>query len=292
MSQGFVRGEEARSQLDAWYEQFRARILAPTSSRVVSTRFGETHMLVAGPESAPPIVLLHGAMASSAHALAEAGPLVQRFRVYAIDVMGQSHKTVEHRCSYDGDDYGAWLADVFGGLALDRAHVVGVSLGGFVALRAQRAHPELFRTLSLVVPAGLVRGSAWVGFRDVGWPMLTYKLFPSEARLRRFFLAIFTNWDEDWARYFVESSKLMKIDLRVPPLLTPEDVKLQVPVLVIGAERDLSFPGQALVARARELFPDVETHLLEGSRHSPPTTPEGRAQIAELITAFLERSVA
>jgi 2-hydroxy-6-oxonona-2,4-dienedioate hydrolase len=289
MSQGFVRGEDARVKLDAWFEQFRSRALAPSTPKKITTRFGETHLLSAGPETEPTIVLLHGAMASSAHALAEAGPLVERFRVHAIDVMGQSWKTVERRCAYDGDDYGDWLADVFAGLGLERAHVVAVSLGGFVALRAQRKHPELLRSLSLVVPAGLVRGSSWVGFRDVGWPMLTYKLAPSDERLRRFYLAIFTNWDEDWARYFVESSKLMKIDLRVPPLVPPEDIKLRVPVLAIGAENDLSFPGDALVARARELFADVETHVLQGSRHSPPTTPEGRAQVADLITAFLRR---
>ena len=97
------------------------------------------------------------------------------------------------------------------------------------------------------------------------------------------------HWDDDWARYLADSMKLMKTDLRVPPLFGPSDVaSFDKPVLVIGAEQDASFPGAALVARAKELFPHAETELLPGAKHGPSTTPEARAALADRVSRFID----
>ena len=56
----------------------------------MATRFGDTHVLVAGPVDAPSLVVLHGAMGSSAHMLGELAPLLAKFRVYSVQVIGQS----------------------------------------------------------------------------------------------------------------------------------------------------------------------------------------------------------
>ena len=85
----------ARHLLDDWFERFRARIGRPTESRTVPTRFGDTHVLVGGPVGAPDLVLLHGALASSAHVLHELAPLLERFRVHAVDIVGQSVKSAD-----------------------------------------------------------------------------------------------------------------------------------------------------------------------------------------------------
>src|SRR5689334_4633450 len=130
MKKSAFRGEQAKAVLVRWFDRFRERIEVPTESRTVQTRFGDTHVLVGGPEGAPPLVVLHGAMASSAHVMRELAPLLERFRVHAVDVIGQSVKSADVRPSVSNNEYGEWLAQVMEGLSLPRAHVVGVSWGG------------------------------------------------------------------------------------------------------------------------------------------------------------------
>jgi pimeloyl-ACP methyl ester carboxylesterase len=278
----------ARESMTRWYEKFRGAISHETVGRRVKTRFGDTHVLVGGPGEAPPLVLLHGAMASSAHALKELWPLLERFRVYAVDVIGQSPMSADARPSVKNLDYAHWLVDVMTGLDLARAHVVGVSWGGFVAHRLAAVAPERIERLVLMVPAGVVRPSVR-GFFELGWPLMWYRLAPTPARLAQVASALLTTTDDDWATYLGEA--FLSYDLAkmvIPPLAKPGDfTRLEAPVLVMGADRDLSFPGAALLERVKTLFPSLAgTELLEG-RHCPPTDDAFRKRLAGRVGDFL-----
>ena len=283
--------DAARARMADWFETFRAAIVVPTESRTVETPFGKTHVLMAGPADGPPLVVLHGALATSAHVLPELGSLVERHRVYAVDVLGQSVMSDDRRLDVGDDSYGAWLAAVCAGLALTRTTVFGVSWGGFVALKLAKVAPALIESLVLMVPAGVVTGSAWTGFTKVGWPMLTYRLSPSQKRLERLVAALFTSDDARWTTYFGDAVRSYRMDMRIPPLVKPEDVAAyQGPVLVLGADEDASFPGAALLARAKELFPRAETELLTQCKHCPPVDDGFRARTAALIGSFLRKA--
>jgi 2-hydroxy-6-oxonona-2,4-dienedioate hydrolase len=280
----------ARARVASWYDRFHARIPSPTESRVVETRFGDTHVLVGGPKDAPPVVVLHGALATSAHALVELAPLLERFRLYAVDVIGQSVKSAEARPRVDNDDYGHWLADVLDGLTLPRARIVGISWGGFAAIRLAAAHPERIEKLALLVPAGLVGSPLWDGWVRIGWPMTKYVLFPSEARLRAFVRNLLTTADDgEWARFLGDAFRAYNLNMKVPALARVEELRsFTAPTLVLAADRDASFPGAALLQRARELFPNLaDSELITDCNHCPPTTDVFRAWLAQRIGAFL-----
>lgn len=51
---------EAKSRYEKAYDEVLTLWQVPFESRFVSTSFGETHVLIAGEESALPLVLLHG----------------------------------------------------------------------------------------------------------------------------------------------------------------------------------------------------------------------------------------
>lgn len=281
------KNAEARQVIAGAYERFRANIPRSTESRSVTTRHGDTHVLVAGPEGAPPLVLVHGALASSAHATAELGPLLERHRVYAPDVIGQSVKSADARVALDGPAYGEWLVDVLDGLNLDRPLVYGVSWGGFVSLKLAALAPSRIDKLVLLVPAGIVNGSAWKGLTQVGIPLALYRMFPSEARLRRFVSAMVSTPDDAWVHYFGEALQSYNLDIRTPPLFRPGAfATFDRPTLVFAADNDLSFPGSHLIERIRTLLPHAETELLENCRHSPPTDDAFRRRMAERITGF------
>jgi 2-hydroxy-6-oxonona-2,4-dienedioate hydrolase len=277
----------AREKISKWHDTFRAHIRAPLESRTVSTRFGDSHVLIGGAENAPPLVMLHGALASSSHLLRELEPLLVNFRVYAVDVIGQSVKSADVRLRVDNDDYGMWLGDVLDQLKLEKVRLIGVSWGGFVAQRFAAIAPERIEKLALLVPAGMVSGSAWAGFMKMGWPMSMYLMSPSEKRLKKFAAGLLTTLDDEWLPYIGDSFLSYRLNMKIPKLSKPEDfAKLTAPTLIISAEHDVSFPGQAVLDRSQQLFKNPDTELLKGSQHSPPTTDEFRAWLGERLTKF------
>lgn len=293
MKSVMFKDDAAKARIREWFDTFRAAIPCPTESRVLETPEGRTHVLVAGPADGPPLVCFHGALASSAHLLPELAGLVASHRVYAVDVVGQSVMSEDRRIDVRDGSYGAWARHVLEALRLRRAAVLGVSWGGFVALQAARAAPERVSALVLVVPAGIVAGPVWAGFTEIGWPLLLYRLAPSPARLHRLVGALFTGQDERWTSYLGDAFLSYRLDMRVPPLATPEQLAAyRGPVLVLGGDADVHFPGAALAARARELFPQAEAEVLAGCKHSPPTDEAFRAENAARIGAFLARAAA
>lgn len=283
------KSDAAKTLMLEWFERFRARLRVPTESRMVPTRFGETHVLVGGPADAPPVVVLHGAMASSAHLLGELAPLLERFRLHAVDVVGQSVKTPHARPSVKNNDYGVWLADVLDGLSLASAPIIAVSWGGFAAIRLAAHAPERIERLALLVPAGIVNGSAWQGMTKLMWPMMMWRMFPSEKRFDAFANRLLTTTDDDWKPYLHDAFSSFNMDMTVPKLATPDELaRFQAPTFVLAGDGDLSFPGAKLLARATELFPSlVAQELVANCRHSPPTTDVFRAWLGEKLARFL-----
>lgn len=283
--------DNKKATIRAWFDTFHAKSPVPTESQSVETSFGQTHALVAGPENGSPLVVLHGAIASSAHAMPELGPLLQTRRIYALDVMGQSVMSEDRRLNLNDDSYGHWLMEATSALGVERFDLYGVSWGGFVAHKAARFAPERVTRLVLLVPAGLVAGNVWAGMREFAWPMLRFRLFPSSKNLSSVVKAQFTTLDTDWTAYFGDALRCYRFDMRIPPLAEDGDFSaVKCPVLVFGAENDLSFPGSPLLKRVCELMPHAEVQLLKGSKHCPPFTDEFRSQMATRIEEFLRGS--
>ena len=262
-------GADAEQMLERWYQHFQTALPYPTTSRTVPTSLGDTHVLVTGPETAAPFVLFHGALSGAPHALGQMGDFPARHRVYAVDVPGQSIRAPQVRP--DPEATGRWVVDVLDGLGLDRAVLSGASWGGHVALRGAAAATDRVLGLFLVVPAALVKAPVWPQLRDMGIPLMLYKLFPTPARRDRMLMGQFSTHDPMWAAFIADTMRCVKLDFNVPPVIA-DDVfaGLTAPVAVMAAERDVSFPGEALLERARALFPNlVQAHLIEGSNHIP-----------------------
>jgi pimeloyl-ACP methyl ester carboxylesterase len=142
-------GEQA---VMAFYDNTLARWPVPYESRTIPTRHGDTHLIVSGEESAPPLILLHGA---SANALIWIGDVVdysQHYRVYALDIPGEPGRSEPHYLDWHDATFVEWLADVLDRLAIPRAILVGISQGGWIALKfachpsgaagTRRCHPQ------------------------------------------------------------------------------------------------------------------------------------------------------
>lgn len=264
------KSEAAKKQLEVGYEQLRARIPG-AQGQYVPTRFGSTHVLVAGHPDGPPLIVLHGASSSSAHMMTPFISLFDRYRVIAPDMIGQTVMSADARLSYEGTACGEWLADVMDALALERAHIYGASLGGFMARKFVEYAPERVDRLVLMVPAGIITNSPFTILSELMIPMFAYRFFPTRDRLRRLLSTMMTTIDEDSVDQLGDAFRGFRHDMRMPPLATPEPLaRFTRPTLVVAASDDLFFPGPELLARAKVLFPHAETELLLGSKHMPP----------------------
>jgi pimeloyl-ACP methyl ester carboxylesterase len=151
------RSEAGFNAIMGWYEDTLAKITIPVESVFVETRFGRTHMLAAGPTDAEPVFLIPGVAGCAPLWRRQIPDLASRFRVYALDIPGQPGRSDPNPPSFLNDDYAHWMLDVLDGLDLPRAHLAGVSVGAWVALRFAILAPERVASVAMLAPTGLSR---------------------------------------------------------------------------------------------------------------------------------------
>ena len=133
---------------------------APLRFRMVSTRRGRLSTIEAG--SGPALVALHGLGATKASFLPTLAALGGRYRVIAIDLPGFGDSAKPIGASYDARFFARSVVALLDALELDRAHLVGNSLGGRVALEVALEYPERVKRLGLLCPSlAWRRGRPW-----------------------------------------------------------------------------------------------------------------------------------
>lgn len=171
------RSPEGEAAILYLYDRMLADLSLATEDRTVPTRFGGTHVLVTGPEGAPPVVLFHGGNSLNPLTLEWFSPLAGRFRIHAPDTVGQPGKSAQTRPSAKDRSFGSWVTDVLDGLNLERAALVGPSHGAGIALKAAILAPERISKMVLFVPSGIV-GVPVRKLASLGLPYLLYRLYP------------------------------------------------------------------------------------------------------------------
>src|SRR5689334_10674415 len=135
------RTPEGQARYFAAYDATLALWPVSLKSFDVPTCFGITHVHTCGPEGAPPLLLLPGQAISSTMWYPNIEALSQAHRVYALDILGDMGKSVSTRPFKQPTDFADWLNDLFDELRLAPAYVVGLSYGGFIALRLALSTP-------------------------------------------------------------------------------------------------------------------------------------------------------
>jgi pimeloyl-ACP methyl ester carboxylesterase len=155
MKTEIYRTEKSRGILLEFYDSMLQRWAFPHESMTIPTRFGESHIVAAGQKQKPALVLLHGA-ASNLLGWGGAIPEYMRdFRVVAPDIPGDADRSAPKRLSWDDGDYAQWLDDVLRAMGLEKAALLGISFGGWLAARYAASRPESVSKLVLLAPAGI-----------------------------------------------------------------------------------------------------------------------------------------
>jgi pimeloyl-ACP methyl ester carboxylesterase len=271
------------------YDEALSHFRISHESKMVSTRYGKTHVLSLGPEDAPPVVSLHGGNFLNPTCLRWLLPLAQRYRIHSPDIVGQPGKSAQLRPSPKGDSHAWWVEDVLDGLGLRRVPFVGLSYGAGITLRVAGYAPERVSAAALVSPAGIAAGPLGRMLLESVVPYIAFRLRPSPERLLRASRAILTEREDLAERQLGAIYRHVKLDTQLPRMATKVELRgFRAPVAVFASEQDVFFPGDAVVTRVREIVPNlVVAKCFRGCRHIP--TKATLDHVNKKILALFER---
>lgn len=265
------KSAEAHATLMRLYDEKLASIGVDFESVRVDTPAGETHVLAAGKVDGPAVVVFHGINAGAPLALEAMKGLLDTYRLYGVDTIGQATRSAATRLPLNGPALGDWAAAVMEGLGLASAHCVGVSYGGFLLQKLMQTHPDRVKKGILVVPGGLVNGPFFPSMRLLTFPLMRFLRTKRDEDLKRFLAAFYEELDTHSLAFQRAVLLGFKMDYRRPPLLKLGDVDgLSAPVFGIFAEEDVFFPGPKALARCQAIFPHFTGfHMLKSGKHIP-----------------------
>ena len=280
-----------------WYDDVVDHLDVAVESAYVDTRFGRTHMLVAGPTDGEPLLLLPGIAGCAPLWRRQLPDFAKHFRVYALDIVGQPGKSEPVTPSFLGDDFSMWMVDVLDGLKIDRAHFAGTSVGGWMVLRLAIFAPERIKKLVMLSPTGVSRArlpvKIWVTKflnkrkdanalqDDLTARSVTNKApgasFGTFDRKLAKLMALCTRhyrvdrsmgiYDEktEKVNFFLGLKVMRKFFLSEPKSYLRQ---LKVPSLLIFGEHEVLYDPDKVAKRAQSIMKGLETNIIAGAGHA------------------------
>jgi len=137
-----------------------ARASAPGA--FVELPCGRCHYVQRG-EQGPVVLLLHGFLYHGMMWDDVIGPLSEHARCYVLDLMGWGYSSRNEAIDYDYALYARQVLEFMDALGIERASLVGQSMGGGTAIRFAVEHRDRVERLVLVDPASLPNPLALTG---------------------------------------------------------------------------------------------------------------------------------
>jgi pimeloyl-ACP methyl ester carboxylesterase len=265
----------------------------------------DTFYLEAG--QGEPVILLHGLGSTNSGMLPTLDDLARNYRVIAPDIPGFGESSKPLR-AYNAKFFAGWLVALMDELDIERAHLVGNSMGGRIAIEVALQAPHRVDRLALIAPAVALRKlRQFVPLVRALRPELAmFPLRPHRAAvlgvIRRFFAdprRVDPNWLEAGADEFLRVystargriaffSALREIYLDAPWGARGFWRRLETlsrPTLFLWGDRDLLVPAR-FARHAARAVPHAQTVILKDAGHVPHF--EHPAQTHQLIREFFE----
>lgn len=217
-----------------------------------------------------PILLIHGLTGSHDEWRAPGiiDDLSRDYRIIALDVRGHGQSDKPHEIARYGVEFSEDVARLLDHLGIERAHIVGYSMGAMIAGRFVADHAA--RALSVVF-GGLAPDPAFVAPVPGAPPPPLPEPTPEELV-------------EIKARTDPEAIEAIIPSFRTLALTDEEIASLDLPMLaIIGSEDPLIFTVDAF-AKAR---PAMEVLVIDGAKHSGPTGAQAHPDFIAELRRFL-----
>lgn len=254
----------------------------------------------------PVLLVVHGIAGSSATWRSVLPALAERYTVVAPDLLGHGRSDKPAQ-DYSLGAHANLLRDVLVTLDVERATVIGHSLGGGVAMQLAYQHPERCERLVLVSSGGLGPEVSWL-LRALTLPGAEYLmpvLVPPIVRdagnaigrrLRRFGYDA-PRVEQEWAAFssLAEAGNRLSFVRTLRAVVGPGGQTVSaldklylaqhLPTLIVWGERDRMIPVRHAHA-AHEALPGSRLVLFEGAGHFPHAEEPHR--FVEVLTDFVD----
>lgn len=281
---------QAKAQFDAVYDKAMRSLPEPAETHDIPTGFGRVRVYGFGEGGDPrrPIVLLHGRTATSVMWRTNLPTFTRDRRVYTVDLLGEAGRSTQTAPITSAADQAAWLDQTLEGLGVSAAHLVGVSIGGWLAGNQAVRAPEKVASVSLIEPVNtLARIPVAMIFRTLP------TVIPGISRWGR---PWFMKWidgqdaelaDVPEAEVIDAAMAYYRVALPAPAYLTDDQLRgITVPTLTLVAGRSVVHDAQRAHARALALIPGVTAELWSEATHS--IAGQFAERVSERVLRFVD----
>lgn len=133
-------------------------ITAPRDGIVVA---GGHEISVVEAGKGDPVILLHGLGATKVSFIPTMLALAPKYRVIAPDLLGHGD-SAKPRVNYSPATFSRFVLDLMDSMQIDRAHLIGNSLGGRISMEVAMTDPGRVQSLSLLCPAVAFLKRRWL----------------------------------------------------------------------------------------------------------------------------------
>lgn len=254
-------GEEVIMDL---YDNVLKNWPVPLETLTLSTRHGQTFVICCGEKSAPPLVLLHGAASNAVSWVGDIEQYSRHFRVFVVDIPGDPGKSAPNRPSWEGLGYAEWMEDVLNELGQEKTSILGLSQGGWTALRFATYQPERVAKLILLTPAGIVPTRISFILRAIGLSLfgrwgaeksnrIVFGKQPIHPEAVKFMNAIMTHFNARIDKEYMFSDDELS--------------RLTMPVYLIGGAKDAIRTINDMILRMQRFVPQLQTEIIPEMGH-------------------------
>lgn len=264
------KSEVGKQEILRTYREILADWPVQNRQYEVQTNFGPTFVIESGSSQNPPLILLHGSVSNSFTWYGDVAALSISHHVFAVDIIGEAGFSAASQPSYESGAYPQWLDETILALGLKSCTIIGLSLGGWMALSFATAFPEKVDQLVLICPGGIVPVSS-----GLLWKSLFFSLFGKwgEQQILRMItgstmpIEVSPELEEGLA-FTMLINKHFKPRTAKLPIFTDEALaKLTMPVLIICGEHDRLMPSRKSISRLKQIVRQTETELLPDTGH-------------------------
>ncbi|RJE48603.1 MULTISPECIES: alpha/beta hydrolase [unclassified Dehalobacter] len=259
------RTPEGRKEVLRMYDALLEQWSAQYETIHLTTRYGKTFVLAGGDPNAPPLILLHGSGMNSVMWLGDMPTYTKHFRVYAVDIPGEPGKSAEEQLPFDSSAYAEWLDDVLKALAIDKANIIGISLGAWLAIKYAVFRPEKVEKLVLLCPSGvgpqkgsfLFTAMFYMCFGDRGLKKLFYKVNGNQPI------------PDIVLDYQLLIGKSFNFRREMIPIFSDQELKsLTMPVILFAGGKDIMLHSAKTARRMETLVPQGKINILPEAGHT------------------------